>query len=68
MTTVTKLDRYKDNLSIVNENGETYVQSYSSRVARVEGPFLRQLGWWSTTTQRHINYAAKELGLELIKK
>jgi hypothetical protein len=68
MTTITKFSRYKDNLSIINENGETYVQSYSSRVAKVEGPFLRQLGWWSTTTQKHINYAASQLGLELIRK
>ena len=67
MTTATKLSKYKDNLSIINENGETYVQSYSTRVARVEGTFLRQLGWWSVTTQKHINYAAKELGLELVK-
>jgi len=26
---------------------------------------LNQLGWWSVTTQRHINYAASELGLML---
>jgi hypothetical protein len=26
-----------------------------------------QLGYWSMTTQKHINYAANQLGLNLIK-
>jgi hypothetical protein len=28
---------------------------------------LHQLGYWSMTTQKHINYVAKELNLTLIK-
>ena len=28
---------------------------------------IGQLGWWSVTTQKHINYAASELGLEIVK-
>lgn len=43
------------------------VYSYNTKVAEVHGDQLRQLGWWSVTTQKHINYAANELGLELIK-
>jgi hypothetical protein len=59
--------KYKQNLRIVYSNGETFVQSYSTFVAKVEGENLKQLGYWSVTTQKHINYAAKEMGLNLIK-
>ena len=65
---MTHFKKYKQNLSLIQFDGETYVQSYSSKVAKVEGDRLRQLGWWSVTTQKHINYAAKELGLELVHK
>ena len=41
------------------------IYSYGTQVAIIEGTKLVQLGWWSTTTQKHINYAAAELGLEL---
>jgi len=59
--------RYNQNLRMVSVDGNSYVQSYSTIVAKIEGDKLRQLGWWSKTTQKHINYAAKELGLELVK-
>ena len=44
-----------------------FIYSYYTRVARIEGNQLIQLGKWSMTTQKHINFAAAELGLELIK-
>jgi len=47
-------------------DGKT-VYSYGTPVARVEGDILRQLGYWSVTTQKHINYAADQLGLKLHK-
>jgi len=53
--------KYKANLSYDGHS----VFSYSTRVAHVQGNELIQLGWWSVTTQKHINYAANELGLEL---
>ena len=56
-------DKYKANLR--EHNGEIW--SYSTKVAEIKGGELHQLGWWSVTTQKHINYAAKELGLKLIK-
>lgn len=59
--------KYKQNLRLVIIEGIEYVQSYQTLVARVEGENLIQLGWWSVTTQKHINYAAKELNLNLIK-
>ena len=56
-------DKYKANLR--EHNGDIW--SYSTKVAEIKDGKLHQLGWWSVTTQKHINYAAKELGLELIK-
>ena len=59
--------KYKQNLRLVIIEGIQYVQSYQTLVAKVEGENLIQLGWWSVTTQKHINYAAKEMNLNLIK-
>ncbi len=62
-----KFKKYKQNLMLVNVNGVQYVQSYTTHVAKIEGNNLIQLGYWSMTTQKHINYVAKELNLNLIK-
>lgn len=58
------LSKYKENLRVIGVD----VYSYSTNVARIEGNNLIQLGYWSVTTQKHINYVAKELNLKLIKK
>jgi hypothetical protein len=58
-----KLPKYKQNLTI-NEN---YVWSYSTIVAKIDGNDLRQLGYWSQTTQKHINYVADYYNLNLVK-
>ena len=55
------LKKYKQNLRIENNN----VISYTTNVATIEGNMLIQLGWWSQTTQKHINYVAKELNLQI---
>ena len=60
---MTKLDKYKQNLSIQGNK----VWSYTTNVATIQGNELHQLGYWSMTTQKHINYVAKEFGLTLIK-
>jgi len=57
------LPKYKQNLRIQGNN----VWSYSTIVAKIDGCNLIQLGYWSMTTQKHINYASKYLGLNLIK-
>jgi len=59
------LDRYKQNLRVIGNE----VYSYNTKVAIIdsEAGELRQLGWWSVTTQKHINYVARELGLKLVK-
>jgi len=58
-----KLEKYKQNLAIQGNK----VWSYTTHVATINGNTLNQLGWWSVTTQKHINYVAKELNLQLIK-
>lgn len=57
------MKRYRQNLRVEGAN----VYSYNTHVATIEGTELKQLGYWSVTTQKHINYVAKELSLNLIK-
>jgi len=58
-----KFTKYKQNLT---KDGN-FIISYTTKVAEIKGNELHQLGYWSVTTQKHINYAASELGLTLIK-
>lgn len=58
------LNRYKQNLRVMGNN----VWSYNTHVATIDGDKLHQLGYWSMTTQKHINYVAKEYNLKLIKQ
>ena len=57
------LPKYKQNLAIQGNN----VWSYTTIVAKIDGANLRQLGYWSVTTQKHINYVAAYMNLNLIK-
>ena len=59
------LKKYKQNLKI---NGES-IFSYKTEVAKIDhkNQEVVQLGYWSVTTQKHINYAAATLGYKLIK-
>lgn len=59
--------KYKQNLSLVTNNEGTFVKSYKTLVAKVNGAELEVLGYWSQTTTKHINYAASELGLNIKK-
>ena len=58
------LSKYKQNLKV---NGFGEVLSYNTHVASIDykDEVVNQLGWWSTTTQKHINYVASELGFDL---
>ena len=58
-----KLEKYKQNLSIIGNQ----VWSYSTHVATIQGNDLIQLGYWSKTTQKHINYVANQLDLILLR-
>ena len=57
-------DKYKQNL---RQQGNKII-SYTTHVATIDYPDkLIQHGWWSVTTQKHINYVARELGLTVEK-
>ena len=58
-----RLEKYKQNLIIEGNK----VWSYTTHVATIESGKLIEHGWWSMTTQKHINYVAYEYDLELIK-
>jgi len=59
-----KFTLYQKNLRVKDNK----VMSYDTHVATIEGTELIQLGYWSMTTQKHINYVADQLNLTLIKK
>ena len=58
-----KFPRYLQNLSQIGND----IYSYSTKVATIKGNDLIQLGWWSVTTQKHINYVANYYNLNLLK-
>ena len=57
------MKKYQQNLRLEGNK----VISYTTHVATIDGQNLLQLGWWSRTTQKHVNYVAKEYGLTIIK-
>ena len=60
-----KLAKYTQNLRVDDD----YIYSYCTKVATIDH-VKRQvtpLGWWSVTTSKHINYAAKEMGMSVVK-
>ena len=61
-----KLEKYRQNLSIIDKKK---IQSYDTIVARIDHikKEIKQLGWWSVTTQKHINYVVNEYNYKLIK-
>ena len=56
-----KFKKYQQNLTF---NYPSLI-SYTTKVAEVKNGKLVQLGWWSVTTQKQLNYAADELNHEL---
>lgn len=64
---MTNLNKYKQNLSIVYVDNVRYIKSYQTLVARIEENEIIQLGYWSMTTQKHINYVASVLNLPINK-
>jgi len=59
-----RFEKYCKNL---RQEGDK-IYSYSTHVATVNSNTLVQLGYWSQTTQKHINYVAKELELLILFK
>lgn len=58
-----KFIKYRKNLA----HDDNFVYSYKTKVGRIDesNKVLWRLGYWSVTTSKHINYAAKELGLKV---
>lgn len=58
-----KFIKYTKNLCCDDD----FVYSYGTKVARIDTKkrVLWKLGYWSVTTSKHINYAAKQLGLRV---
>jgi len=59
-----KLDKYEQNLKVLGDS----VYSYDTKVAIIHRDHIEQLGWWSKTTQKHINYCSEYFNKQLIKK
>lgn len=59
------LPRYKDNLKVDAD----FVYSYNTKVAKINhrDKTITPLGYWSTTTSKHINYVAREYGYKVNK-
>lgn len=60
------LNRYKKNLKVVGDN----VLSYNTHVATIDHykNKVYMHGYWSVTTQKHINHVVRKLGYELEKR
>jgi hypothetical protein len=60
-----KLDKYKQNLAVRGSD----VYSYTTLVAKIDEPNQQviELGYWSQTTSKHINYVAEKLNYSVKK-
>jgi hypothetical protein len=60
------LPKYKANLKV----DDSYVYSYDTKVAKINhrDKTITPLGYWSTTTSKHINYVGSEYGYKVNKK
>ena len=52
------LSKYRENLRVEGDK----VYSYDTHVATIKNGVVYRLGWWSVTTNKHINYVASEYG------
>ena len=62
---LSKMDKYKENLLISDE----FIFSYLTKVAKInhKNRTIKPLGWWSSTTSKHINYVGREYNYKIIK-
>ncbi len=59
-----KFNRYKENLRM----HDSAIWSYNTKVATISDGKMIVPKWYSQTTSKHINYAASELGLKVIRE
>ena len=62
---LSKMNKYKENLLISDE----FIFSYLTKVAKIshKNRTIKPLGWWSSTTSKHINYVGREYNYKIIK-
>ena len=55
--------KYIKNLS----TDDNHIYSHGTKVAKIDhfSKSIKPLSWWSVTTSKHINYAAKEYGYKV---
>jgi len=60
------MEKYKENLQVENSK----ILSYNKHVADIDytNGIVTKLGYWSSTTTKHINYVASELGYTMKEK
>ena len=56
-----KLDRYETNLRVRNNR----VYSYDTLVANIKDNHIEELGYWSASTRKHINYVGEYFNLKV---
>ena len=56
------MEKIKNNLHIMFG---TDVYSYTTKVAVIHDDYIEQLGYWSKTTQGHINYVGRLYSKEI---
>ena len=65
LSKLSKMDKYKENLLV----SDISIYSYLTEVAKInhKDKTITPLGWWSSTTSKHINYVAREYGYKVNK-
>ena len=60
------MEKYKQNLQVDN----FYIYSYDTQVAEIDhtNKLIKKLGWWSSTTSKHINYVGREYNYKVVDK
>jgi len=53
-----KLDRYETNLRVHGK----YIYSFDTKVAIIHDNHIEELGYWSMSTIKHVNYAGAYFG------
>ena len=56
------MEKLKNNLHIMFG---TDVYSYTTKVAIIHDNYIEELGYWSVTTRRHINYVGQFYNKEI---
>ena len=57
--------RYLQNLTVIDNT----IYSYKTKVATInhDASEVQPLGWWSSTTSKHINYVGDSLGYKVLE-